>query len=127
MTGILKDMQVKVGSWFGILDLRVVKTDDCDMVMRLDFLVLSEAMSMMDQGILLILAYGKTVTMSMHRKSHLGYHLRISTMILYEKDRNVKHEEVTWEEFGILTQEMMEKKLGKFVTQSMRKKKDKGG
>jgi len=41
--GLLKDAQVRVGSWFGRLDLRIVDMDDHSMVLGLDFMRLAQA------------------------------------------------------------------------------------
>jgi len=46
--GVLKNIQVKVGSWFGKLDLRVVDMDDHSMVLGLDFMELAQAIPMVD-------------------------------------------------------------------------------
>jgi len=45
---VLKDTQIRVGLWFGKLDLRVVDMDDHSMVLGLEFLNLAQAMSMED-------------------------------------------------------------------------------
>ena len=100
--GVLKGTQIRVGSWFGKLDLRVVDMDDHSMVLGLDFLDLAQAMPMMDRDILLITAGGKTMMVPMNRRSCLGYRPRINFMILYPKDPNVKHEMWSREDLGVL-------------------------
>ena len=86
--------QVKVGSWFGKLDLRVVDMDDHSMVLGLDFIELAQAIPMVDRDILFITAEGKTRMVPMNRRSCLGYRPRMNSMILYPKDPNVKDEDV---------------------------------
>lgn len=48
MTGILKDTQVRVGSWFGKLDMRVTDLNDHTMVLGQDFWKATQAIPMVD-------------------------------------------------------------------------------
>ena len=70
--GVLKNTKVKVGSWFGKFDLRVVDMDDNSMVLGLDFMELAQAILMVDRDILLITAGGRTMMVPMNRRSCLG-------------------------------------------------------
>jgi len=118
--GVLKDTQIRVGSWFGKLDLRVVDMDDHSMVLGLDFLNLAQAMPMVDRDILLITAEGKTMMVLMNRRSCLGYRPRMNSMILYPKDPNVKHEDVEQRGLGSIVQ-TEEKKLVDFIAKAGKK------
>ena len=117
--GVLKDTQIKVGSWFGKLDLRVVDMDDHFMVLGLDFMDLAQAMPMVDRDILLITTGGKTMMVPMNR-SCLGYRPRMNSMIFYPKDPNVKHEDVEQRGLGSIVQ-TKEKKLLDFIAKARRK------
>jgi len=118
--GVLKDTQVKVGSWFGKLDLRVVDMDDHSMVLGLDFMELAQAIPMVDWDILLITAEGNTMMVPMNRRSCLGYRPRMNSMIMYPKDPNVKHEDVEQRGLGSMVQ-TKEKKLVDFIAKAGRK------
>jgi len=118
--GVLKDTQVRVGPWFGKLDLRVVDMDDHSMVLGLDFMELAQAMPMVDRDILLITAKGKTMMVPMNRRSCLGYRPRMNSMILYPKDPNVKHEDAKQRGLGSIVQ-TKEKKLVDFIAKAGKK------
>lgn len=94
VAGVLKNTQVRVGSWFGRLDLRVIDVDDHTMVLRQDLLIVAQAILMVDCDILLITTGGQTMIVPMIRKSPLGYQPRIASMTLYPKDHDVKHDYV---------------------------------
>jgi len=106
---------VRVGSWFGKLDLRIVDMDDHSMVMGQDFMKLVQAIPMVDLDILLITAGGRTMLVLMNRRSFLGYRSRMNSMSLYPKDPNVKHEDVEQRGFGSMTQTTKEGKFIDFV------------
>jgi len=114
-----------VGSWFGKLDLRIVDLDDHSMVLRQDFLKVSQAIPMVDQDILLITVEGRTLLVSMNRRSCLGYRPRIASITLYPKDPNVKHVDVEKRGLRSMTQTMKEGKLVDFISRARRK--DEGG
>jgi len=119
--GVLENTQVKVGSWFGKLDLRVVDMDDHSMVLGLDFMNLAQAIQMVDRDILLITAEGRNMMVPMNRRSCLGYRPRMTSMILYPKDPNVKHEDVEQRGLGSITQTPKERKLIDFVARDGKK------
>ena len=104
VTGVMKGTHVRVGSWFGKIDLRVIDMDDHSMVLGQDFMVSAQAIPMMDRDILLILDDGKTVMVPMTRKSHLGYQPRLASLILYEKDPDMDHNDMGHRELGSMTQ-----------------------
>ena len=106
---------MRVGSWFGKLDLRIVDMDDHSMVMGQDFMKLVQAIPMVDLDILLITAGGRTMLVLMNRRSFLGYRSRMNSMSLYPKDPNVKHEDVEQRGFGSMTQTTKEGKFIDFV------------
>ena len=85
---------MRVGSWFGKFDLRVIDMDDHAIVFGKDFLIFSQAITMVDDDILLITLGGSTIIVSMNRNIGLGYQPRIASMTLYPKDLNVKHDYV---------------------------------
>jgi len=116
--GVMKGTQMKVGSWFGKLDLRVVDMDDHSMVLGQDFMRLAQAVPMVDRDILLITAEGRTMMVSMNRRSCLGYRPRMNSMTLYPKDPNVKHEVVEQRGLGSMTQTTKEGKLIDFVARA---------
>ena len=78
---------MKVGSWFGKLDLRVVDMDDHFMVLGQDFMRLVQAIPMVDRDILLITAEGRTMMVPMNRRSCLGYRPRMTSMVCIPKIR----------------------------------------
>jgi len=121
LDGVLQNIQVKVGSWFGKLDLRVVDMDDHFMVLGLDFMELAQDIPMVDRDILLITAGGRTMMVPMNRRSFLGYRPRMTSMILYPKDPNVKHEDVEQRGLWSVTQTTKEKKLVDFIAKARRK------
>jgi len=45
---VMQNTEVRVGSWFGKLDLRIVNLDDHSMVLGQDFLRLAQAIAMVD-------------------------------------------------------------------------------
>jgi len=94
VAGVFKNTQVRVGSWFDKLDLRVTDMDVHAMVLGKDFLIATQAIPMVDCNILLIIVEGETMIVLMTRKSFLGYRPRIASMNLYPKDPNVKHDYV---------------------------------
>ena len=119
--GVLKNTQVKVGSWFGKLDLRVVDMDDHSMVLGLDFMELAQAIPKVDQDILLIIAGGRIMMVPINRRSCLGYRPRMTSMILYPKYPNVKHEDVEQRGLGSVVQTTKERKLVDFIAKAGRK------
>jgi len=48
VTSVMENTQVRVGSWFGNLDLRIVDVDDHSMVLGQDFMKLAQATPMAD-------------------------------------------------------------------------------
>ena len=94
---------MRVGSWFGKLDLRIVDLDDHSMVLGQDFLKLAHAIPMVDRDILLITAEGRTMLVPMNRRSFLGYRPRMASMTLYPKDLNVKQVDVEERGLGSVT------------------------
>jgi len=46
VTGVMENTQVRVGSWFGRLDLRVIDMDDHSIVLGQDFMKLAQAIPM---------------------------------------------------------------------------------
>ena len=49
VTGVMENTQVRLGSWFGKLDLRIVDLDDHSMVLGQDFLRLAQAIPVVDE------------------------------------------------------------------------------
>lgn len=119
--GVMKKTQVRVGSWFGKLELKIVDMDDHSMVLQQDFIKLAQAIPMVDQEILLITAEGRTMLVPRNRRSCLGYRPRINSMTLYPKDPNVKHEDVEQRGLRSMTQTMKEEKLIDFVPRATKK------
>lgn len=118
ITGVMENTQVRVGSWFGKLDLRIVDMDDHSMVLGQHFMRLAQAIPMVGRDILLITAKGRTMLVSMNRRSCLGYRPRMNSMTLYPKDLNVKHEDVEQRGLGSMTETMKEWKLIDFVARA---------
>jgi len=121
VAGVLKNTQVRVGLWFGRLDLRVTDMDDHAMVLGQDFLIVSQAILVVDRDIIMITAGGKTIIISMARKSCLGYQPRIPLMNLYPKDPYMKHDYVEQRELRCMTQAMKEKRMIDFITRARKK------
>lgn len=119
--GLLKDAQVRVGSWFGRLDLRVVDMDDHSMVLGLDFMRMAQAVPMVDRDLLLITAEGKNLVVPMSRRSCLGYRPRMTFVILYPKDPNIKHTDVERRKFGNIVQSTQERKFIDFISKMGKK------
>jgi len=119
--GLLKDVQIRVGSWFGKLDLRVVDMDDHSMVLGLDFMRLAQAIPMMDRDLLLITAEKKNMMIPMNRRSCLGYKPRMTSIILYPKDPNVKHTDVEQRRLGNIVQTTQERKFIDFIAKTGKK------
>ena len=118
VVGVIENTQVRVGSWFGKLDLRIVDMDDHSMVLGQDFMRLAQAIPMVDRDILLITVEGRTMMVPMNRRSCLGYRPRMTSMTLYRKDPNVKHEDVEQRGIESMTQTMKEGKLIDFVARA---------
>ena len=92
VNGVMKNTHLRVGSWFGKMDLRVINMDDHAMVLGQEFMVATQAIPMVDRDILLILDGGKTMMIPMTRKSRLGYQPRMASLILYEKNPDMNHD-----------------------------------
>ena len=118
LTSVMENTQVRVGLWFGKLDLRIVDMDDHSMVLGQDFMRLAQAIPMVDRDILLIIAEGSTMMVPMNRRSCLGYRPRMTFMTLYPKDLNVKHEDMEQRGLGSVTQTTKEGKLIDFVARA---------
>ena len=62
--------------------------------------------------------------LSMSRKSCLGYQPRIASLVLYEKDPDVRHDCVEHGEIGCMTQTTKDKHMTDLVSRAMKEKKD---
>jgi len=94
VTGVMENIQVRVGSWFRKLDLRIVDLNDHSMVLGQDILKVEKAIPMVYRDILLITVEGRTLLVLMNRRSCLGCRPRMAYMTLYPSP-NVKHENRT--------------------------------
>lgn len=119
--GVMENTQVRVGSWFGKLDLRFIGLDDHSMVLGQDFLKLTQAIPMVDWEILLITTEGRTMLVLMNRRSCLGYRPRMASMNLYPKDPNVKHVDVEKRGLESINQTTKEEKLVDFIARAKNK------
>ena len=123
VNGVMKDTHVRVGSWFGKIDLRVIDMDDHAMVLGRDFMVAAQAIPMVDRDILLILDDGKTMMVPMTRKSRLGYQPRMASLILYEKDPDMDHTtSVEQRGLGSMSQTTKEERMFDFVGRDLKER-----
>lgn len=125
VTSVMEKTLVRVGSWFGKLDLRILNLDDHSMVLGQEFLKVAQAIPMVDWDILLITVEGRNSMVQINRMSFFGYRPRTASMTLYPKDPNVKHVDLEQRGIGSMTQTTKEGKLVDFIARARRK--DEGG
>lgn len=75
---------LKVGEWFGSLDLMVVPLDDHSVILGHDFLKLAKAVLVPHENYLMFLDRNKTCGVSMMTRRKLGQMLRMSVVNLVE-------------------------------------------
>ena len=119
---VMKNTHLRVGSWFGNMDLRFIDMDDHAMVLGQDFMVSSQDIPMVDRDLLLILDGEQTMMIPMTRKSRLGYQPRMASLLLYEKDPDMDHDNMERLELVSMPQTIKEQHMSDFFARELKYK-----